>query len=335
MSTKNLSYLSANTFPIKIFLNKDLVDSVLDSGKIMPIHLQLIPTNRCNFKCDFCSCANKIEGEQLTFLQYKKIMTKAAKAGCRAVTITGGGEPLVHPEIGEMIEDMNSRGIEIGLTTNGSMIKRLTAKQLNMFTWIRISAGDSMEKNLKRVGRTLEQHLGDIAAAAEKAPKVDWAFSYVYMAKPKYEMMEKFIKFANKYKFAHVRITPDILDLENVPDIEKVEKTLKRRGVNDKIVVYQARQSFEHGSKDCLISLLKPLVGADGLLYPCCGTQYAKKKALRDNDKSMALGRAEDIDKIFAGQIPFNGSKCVKCYYDQYNKLLKSVLDGVQHKKFV
>lgn len=335
MSSKHLSYLSANTFPIKIFLNHELIASILKDGKIIPIHLQLIPTNRCNFKCDFCSCANKNDAEQLTFAQYKKIITKAAKAGCSAVTITGGGEPLAHPNIGEIIEDLHRRKIEIGMTTNGSLIKKLTKKQLNMFTWIRISAGDSMEKNLKRVGRTLEQHLGDIAEAVLQAPKVAWAFSYVYMTKPKLDMMEKFIKFANKYKFAHVRVTPDILDLVNVPDIDKVERMVKRRKIDDSKVVYQARQSFEHGSKNCLISLLKPLIGADGLVYPCCGTQYAKKNPLKDNDKSMAVCRAEDIDKFFAGQIPFDGSKCVKCYYNEYNRLLKAVLDGVQHKKFV
>lgn len=335
MSTGQFSYLSANTFPIKIFLNKEVIDNLLEKGLVNPIHLQLIPTNRCNFKCDFCSCANKVDAEELTFDLYKKIISKAQKCGCKAVTITGGGEPMMHPQIGEIIDDLRERKIDIGFTTNGSKINQLNSRQLNAMTWIRVSGGDSMKKNLQRIGITFDQYWAELALAVQKGKKADWSFSYVYTSRPDRRLIKDYVRFANKNKFAHVRITPDILDLENVPPIEKIKNILKRAKIDDSRVVYQQRQSYTCGAKQCYISLLKPLVGADGYLYPCCGTQYAKKKPTRDNDKTMRIGEAQDIDKFFRAKVPFDGSKCYKCYYNEYNVLIKTVLEGVKHKKFV
>jgi len=335
MSTGKFSYLSANTFPIKIFLNRELIDNLLEKGLINSIHIQLIPTNRCNFKCDFCSCANKKDSEELSFDDYLKIIDNAKRCGCKAVTITGGGEPLMHPRIGEIIDDLRKRKIKIGLTTNGSLISRLNKRQLDSMTWIRVSGGDSMSKNLKRVGIRSEQYWKNLSEAVKKAPKVDWSFSYVYTDKPDLKLMKEYVRFANKNKFAHVRITPDILDLEHTRDISKIKMSIQRAKIDDSKVVYQERKSFEHGAKECYISLLKPLIGADGYIYPCCGTQYAKKNPTRDNDPKMRICKATEIDQFFKGKVPFDGSKCVKCYYNEYNILLKTIIEGVNHQEFV
>ena len=86
------------------------------------------------------------------------------------------------------------------------------------------------------------------------------------------------------------------------------------------------------GTKKCLISLLKPVVTADGKLAPCCGDQYKDNPPARDYIGDF--GTINNIDKIWQEQKFYDGSKCVKCYYDNYNILLSTLLEGIKHKNF-
>ncbi|MCX7592081.1 MAG: radical SAM protein, partial [Kiritimatiellae bacterium] len=70
-----------------------------------PIHVRLKPTNRCNHRCVYCCFRNpqlppyermneadEIPGEKLV-----QIADDLVTMGVRAVTLSGGGEPLCHP----------------------------------------------------------------------------------------------------------------------------------------------------------------------------------------------------------------------------------------------
>ena len=88
-------------------------------------------------------------------------------------------------------------------------------------------------------------------------------------------------------------------------------------------------------NRERLISLLKPVIGADGLLYPCCGTQYAMFPPPGDYDDLMCMGPAIELYSIYQEQKHFDGSQCVRCYYDEYNALLEQIIIPLEHKEFV
>jgi len=85
----------------------------------------------------------------------------------------------------------------------------------------------------------------------------------------------------------------------------------------------------------CLLSILKPVIGVDGYIYPCCGTQYALEDPARDYDRAMRMGKIEDLEDIILNQAFFNGSICHKCYYSQYNEALDVMIKGLKHESFV
>lgn len=58
--------------------------------------------------------------------------------GVEAICIAGGGEPLLHPDIGAFIERVIGHGIEVGVVTNGTAIDRLL-EPLSMCTWVGVS----------------------------------------------------------------------------------------------------------------------------------------------------------------------------------------------------
>jgi len=317
------SYSAAGEVPLKVVLNENIRNS-MKYGSVIPMtHIQLLPTNKCNLNCPWCSCSERDKAQELTIGQIYDVMSDAKDCGCEAVTITGGGEPLLHPKINNIISDIHNLGIEIGLVTNGTQFDKLLSETYEKITWIRISSGDHREWT--------EEYRDSLEKAVQTGENVDWAFSHVVSAKPNYHTITNVVQFANNHGFTHVRLVSDLLDLDNV-ELDEVRTELEKENIDDSLVNYQKRQTYVQGAKDCLISLLKPVIGADGKIYACCGIQYAFPEEHRDLVQPM--GDYTELKRIYQQQEHLDGSKCVKCYYDHYNTLLSAMKKEIKHERF-
>lgn len=309
------SFTSASEFPVKLLSHL--------GRQIRPIHVQLCLTNRCNLKCSFCSCGKRDKGQELSYGRLGDFLYKASELGMEAITITGGGEPLLYSQLPAVIALCRDLQVKVGLVTNGYLLPRLKGL-IDQFTWIRVSMGN--DRNIE----ALEKSINEVVKE-----ETDWAFSYVIGDAINEENMAWTVKYANKHNFTHVRVVPDLVRGYKyfIDDITK--SVLRHFCINDSKVIYQNRNEYARGSKDCNISLLKPLIAPDGYIYPCCGVQYAIKAGDRDFPKSMRMGRMEDFEKIIKAQIPFDGSRCKRCYYDNYNNILGLAKAEYQHDEFV
>lgn len=320
------SFTAADSIPLKVLLDKDLIDQVHHNNRLIPIHIQFLPTNKCNMNCDFCSCSERDQNLEIDFELASSIITECRKAGTKAVTITGGGEPLLYPHFAKLVDCFENNGIKIGLVTNGLLLHKIPQMTLNKITWCRISNDDN--RVLKGVYR---EHL---AHSIKLSPSVDWAFSHVVSSKPNVDEIIRIIEFANEHNFTHIRLVADLFQPEDV-DMESLQFKLRDKKVHDSKVIYQGRKAFERGG-DCYIGYLKPLIGPDAKVYACCGVQYALAVPSKDLPQELCLGNAVDINKIVKqSNVPLDGSICVKCYYMNYNTLLRGMLMSVVHKEFV
>ena len=59
--------------------------------------------------------------------------------GVKAVTFSGGGEPLVYPHIVEAMQGVLDAGIDLSIITNGQLLKGERAEVLAQAKWVRIS----------------------------------------------------------------------------------------------------------------------------------------------------------------------------------------------------
>ncbi|EJQ52382.1 molybdenum cofactor biosynthesis protein A [Bacillus cereus BAG6X1-2] len=95
--------------------------------------LRISVTDRCNFRCRYCM-PEEIFGRDYAFLSNDKILSFDeieritrifVSLGVRKLRITGG-EPLLRKNLPELIQRLNEiDGVEdIGLTTNGSLLKK-------------------------------------------------------------------------------------------------------------------------------------------------------------------------------------------------------------------
>lgn len=86
---------------------------------------------RCNLRCAHCYSHSQDDAacEQLTHDQGVKLLDDLADFGV-PVVLFSGGEPLMHPRIMDLIAHARARGMRAVLSTNGTLITREVAAQL-------------------------------------------------------------------------------------------------------------------------------------------------------------------------------------------------------------
>ena len=97
-----------------------------------PISLNLEITSSCNWKCEFCSAANKpnIRRKGYQSLEnFKSVIDELSRAEVLRVNLFGG-EPFLHPHITEIAEYANDSGLFVGFTSNGSRIDETMVDEL-------------------------------------------------------------------------------------------------------------------------------------------------------------------------------------------------------------
>ena len=80
------------------------------------------PTNHCNLRCRHCSIQNRkdIKKGYMDFNLYKSVIDNNQQLTC--IILTRNGEPLLHPQIFDMIEYARQKNIYISIYTNGLLL---------------------------------------------------------------------------------------------------------------------------------------------------------------------------------------------------------------------
>lgn len=323
------SFTSASTLPKKIITDTELIKNVMDHI-IQPVHVQFNITNACPLQCSFCSCKNRDRSLSMSKERFEDMVYMFKSMGCKAITLTGGGDPLAHPLIDEFIEILNLNGIKTGLVTNAVLSDRLSSYSIGYLSWCRISLSD--ERNLD------EKSVNNMLGSAGKS------FSYVVSDEPNLKNITDMLVYAIQHDFTHVRIVDDILYPINHPHshafqpaMDVIKSHIKSRGIKDDIVIYQGRKNYTKGHKRCLISLLKPNIDPEGNMLPCCGAQFSQEEPSYDFTKDFIMNNEYSIESVYRRRAYFDGSVCSRCYYSDYNEVLNMLWDSwsLDHKDFI
>ena len=83
--------------------------------------LQIEPTRRCNLNCKICIRPNLNElTASLSLKDFRKVLDSS---NFRHVALHGWGEPLLNPELFQMVKYAESKGISTELTTNATLLQ--------------------------------------------------------------------------------------------------------------------------------------------------------------------------------------------------------------------
>ena len=140
--------------------------------------LRISVTDRCNFRCRYCMPRERF-GENHTFLprraylsfeEIEKVVIACRPLGLEKVRITGG-EPLLRPDLDDLISRISSTGVEVALTTNASLLSgqapRLADAGLDRVTVSLDALDPKIHSQMTDSSIPVEVVLGGIDAALE------------------------------------------------------------------------------------------------------------------------------------------------------------------------
>lgn len=94
----------------------------LDRPLSKPQAIGLALTTRCNFRCRYCSVGiNTLYPDRMETEMALRIVEEAARLGVVHASF-GGWEPLLHPDICEIVAAIRGRGMALLFSTNGSLL---------------------------------------------------------------------------------------------------------------------------------------------------------------------------------------------------------------------
>ena len=89
-------------------------------SKYKKVYIEI--TNNCNLNCLFCSKVNRKKG-YMTKEEFEEILIKI-KDYTDYIYLHVKGEPLLHPDIIEMINLANKYNLKVNITTNGTLFSK-------------------------------------------------------------------------------------------------------------------------------------------------------------------------------------------------------------------
>ena len=92
----------------------------------LPTELQVEVTAACNLRCRMCLVRyrppfNRVTGS-MTAERFARLLDELPTV--RRVTLQGLGEPLLAPDLFDMIRIARSRGVDVGFNTNATLLTR-------------------------------------------------------------------------------------------------------------------------------------------------------------------------------------------------------------------
>jgi sulfatase maturation enzyme AslB (radical SAM superfamily) len=115
-----------------------------------PLVVELDPTSFCDMRCPECISIELLNDARFPRERLLSLAKEFAELGVRAVILIGGGEPLMHNAIGDVIDILGRAGIAVGPTTNGTMIHRYLEPIAEFGSWTRVSVDAGTAETFER-----------------------------------------------------------------------------------------------------------------------------------------------------------------------------------------
>ena len=114
------------------------------NNKFKKIYVEI--TNVCNLNCSFCLKTNR-EKRTMSFDEFKLVLSKI-KPYTDYLYFHVLGEPLIHPNINEFIDEATNEGFKVNITSNGYLINNIKTNNIRQINISLHSFNESYSKSL-------------------------------------------------------------------------------------------------------------------------------------------------------------------------------------------
>jgi len=342
----------------KLMYHPERVAKWAESGDCYPVYVEICPTNMCNHRCVFCCYdffVNKSK-ENIDREVMLNTLREMAEKGVKSVMFAGDGEPFLHENIIEFIEKAKEFGLDVSMTTNGSLLtKEIAEKILPKLSWIRFSVNAGSPENYANIHRTLKENFERVINNIKTAVQIrnennlDTTIGVQFLLIP--QNRDEVIKLAGILKEIGVdnlqikpysqnpnSINKFVIDYE---DYAYLELGLEKFKSKDFQVFFrkQTIKRIEQGNiyPKCYGLSFFTLIDAKGDVYPC-SLFYDKPEFICGNlnEKSFNEVWTGEKRKQIIEKINPNCSECRPgCRLDVINRYLHRVKNQEPHDNFI
>jgi MoaA/NifB/PqqE/SkfB family radical SAM enzyme len=340
----------------KILAHLDRVAEWLRSGCSRPIVYELDMTNRCNSACPYCfGYFPRRDGARLEGDEACSFLAQIASFGGRAVTFTGGGEPLLHPQTPAVMQHARDLGLDVALITNGlALTPTLSARLVDVCQWIRVSVDAADEETYSLTHGVDGDHfralLGNISGLAQAARDGSGpcTVGYAYLTSPEtIPGMVAATRLAKELRVHYIQFRPLLYRKENgnrAAEMRAFAHELLRcvNYADDSFDVLFSRAKYRDMARSrprpyraCYGQNFAAVIAADARMYLCCHSRGVQKYCLGD----LRRERLSDIwQRPRRGQVVQSSdfADCTPwCRCHAMNCVLQGILGKREHANFL
>lgn len=332
--------------PYKIFNFSDKLQAIKSNTVTSPICVRIKPFNGCPHKCGFCVYNPEFAGmhelcnrtDMIPIGKMLEILNDLHDMGVKSIILSGGGEPLMHPQIKRILDRICEHGFEWAVITNGQQILK-HVEYLQYAKWVRVSSdywdGDSFAKSRGLQNKKLNEILDGIHVLSET--KCEVGINYIISEESYLGIFEAAAMFFAEGA-SNIRYCPVWLDnlQEYHKDIEWLTKQEIDRAIkmfdNHDFRVYDGYNLDFKDRRDydsCVWQQIVPVIAADQMVYRCHNTSYTPHGRIGSiqNRRFKDVWFSEDAKKnmlSFAPSLSCNH----QCSNENRNRLLNYFLDS-------
>lgn len=269
----------------------------MNGVNVPPITAMICPTDRCNHLCPRC-VGGRAGVEDLRNMN--DIVRQIAKYGVKSLVISGGGEPLLNKETPDIVKFARSKGMDIGLLTNGdvSLSENKLFRVIKNAHWIRISMDGSNPKEYKHSHGMDEKAFQRMLSNAKNMVRVrdkygltgcDIGTGYLTDKVTKKGMVQA-TKICKELGLSYIQFRPFFYDETDID--EEFAESLQLADSNFRVLRSEYRydkntlQTQNRGYKKCLSPNFHTTIAATGKVYICCHTMGMKRYEIGDLNRS-------------------------------------------------
>ena len=157
----------------KLFWHLDRVADWQNKKLVAPVYVEISPVALCNHKCIFCGIDFVRDRDfKLDTALFCKRLKEMGELCVRSVMFAGEGEPLLHRDLKTFIKTAKNSGMDVSLTTNGSLGNyNIWRELLPSLTWIRFSVDAGNAESYARVHKVAGNIFNKTVKSIEDAVK--------------------------------------------------------------------------------------------------------------------------------------------------------------------
>ena len=294
----------------KIFHHVEKLNSFVAGEVLAPVYVRVKPINLCNHGCFFCVYSTGFrvkdggpeehivsgmhedmkEDDIIPRDKMMQTLSELANMGTKAITWSGGGEPLMHPDIVDFMRLTLLLKMDLSIITNGQNLAKERAEVLADAKWVRVSMDYTNGEEMKRFRNVPEKSFDSIIRnlrgfAGMKDAGCDLAVNYI-VHRNNYKNLGGLTQLLKDSGVENVRFSPMY-----VPDFYEYHKPIAEE-VNEQLAKIQticddrftvnstynttpgSSHSHTRSYNRCFVMQTVPVIGADMKVYACHNKAY-------------------------------------------------------------